>query len=78
MQCWRMTEGACATPGAEGCPVYGVAVTLPDGRVWAWADVDTDPAVVQRLVCRLQRLQPDPCLFRDLVLDFIEEMAGKV
>lgn len=78
MQSWRVTEGACTTPGAEGVLVYGVAVTLSEGDVWAWADVDTDPAVVGALVHRLQALQPDPVHFRDVVLDFIEEMAGKV
>ena len=78
MQYWRMTEGWCVTPGAEGYPAYGVAVTLPDGGVWEWVDVDTDPAAVEELVSRLQSTQPEACHFRDMVLDFIEEMAGKV
>ena len=59
-------------------PTFGVEVTLPDGSVWSWADVDTDRRVVQVLCCRLQVAQPEACHFRELVLDFIEEMAGKV
>lgn len=78
MQIWRVIEGACATHGAEGYPVYGVQVTLPSGEVWSWADVDTDPAVVAVLVKRLQEIQPAACHFEDVVLDFIEEMAAKV
>ena len=78
MQQWRMTRGVSDTPGAEGYPTYGVAVTLPDGSEWRWEDVDVDPAVAQTLCRRLQRTQPESCHFRDLVLDFIEEMAGKV
>ena len=78
MQQWRMITGVSDTPGAEGYPVYGVAATLPDGSVWSWADVDPDPAVVQILCHRLQWAQPAPCHFRDIVLDFIDEMAAKV
>ena len=78
MQRWKITEGVCTTSGAEGYPTYGVAVTLPGGEVWSWADVDVDPSVVRLLVDRLQAAQPQPCHFRDLVLDFIEEMSGKV
>ena len=78
MQIWRVTQGVCRTDGAEGCPVFGVQATLPDGTLWSWADVDTDRSAVQWLAERLQRAQPEPCLFEDLVLDFIEEMAGKV
>ena len=73
-----MIESECQTAGAEGHPVYGVAVALPDGGTWSWADVDTDRSAVQRLAERLRCTQPEPCLFEDLVLDFIEEMAGKV
>lgn len=78
MQQWRVTEGTCETDGAEGYPTYGVAATLPDGGWWAWADVDTDRAIASVLAWRLQAAQPDPHHFRELVLDFIEEMAGKV
>ena len=78
MQQWRMITGVSDTPGAEGYPVYGVAATLPDGSVWSWADVDVDPAVAQLLCHRLQQTQPDPGHFRDVVLDFIEEMGAKV
>ena len=78
MQLWRVTEGIIQTDGAEGYPTYGVAVTLPDGGVWAWSDVDVDRAAVEALVRRLQTAQPEACHFEDMVLDFIEEMAGKV
>lgn len=78
MQQWRITEGICITQGVEGYPTYGVAVTLPDGGEWAWADVDIDRSIVRQLVCRLQAAQPRRCHFEELVLDFIEEMAGKV
>ena len=78
MQRWRVIEGDCTTQGAEGYPVFGVQATLPDGIVWSWADVDADPAVAEELACRLQVMQPEKCHFEDLVLDFIEEMAGKV
>ena len=75
-QQWQLTRGVCGTPGAEGIPTYGVRVRCPDGRVWAWPDVDVDPAVADRLVARLQEIQPEPCHFAELVLDFIEEQAG--
>lgn len=78
MQVWSVIEGDCATPGAEGYPVFGVQAVLPNGGVWTWADVDTDLAAAQELACRLQAIQPDPCHFEDMVLDFIAEMAAKV
>lgn len=75
MQQWTVTDGVSSSEGAEGYPVYGVQVTLPDGTVWGWPDVDVDRAVAQGLACRLQALQPEACHFRELVLDYIEEMA---
>ena len=78
MQLWSVIEGECETEGAEGYPVYGVQVTLSDGRRWTWADVDVDYAVVAMLASRLQALQPAVCHFEELVQDFIEEMAAKV
>ena len=78
MQMWSVIESECQTAGAEGHPVYGVTVALPDGGVWSWSDVDVDRSAAQRLADRLQAAQPQRCLFEDLVLDFIEEMAGKV
>ena len=75
MQQWTVTEGISRSEGAEGYPVYGVQVTLPDGSTWGWPDVDVDVAVVERLACRLQALQPERCHFRELVLDYIQEMA---
>lgn len=78
MQLWSVIEGECETQGAEGCPVFGVQVTMPDGSRWLWADVDVDPAVAELLANRLQAIQPAECHFEDLVRDFIEEMAGKV
>lgn len=78
MQYWAVIRSACETHGAEGYPTYGVQVTLSDGRVWCWADVDVDEAAVTRLARRLQCLQPSECHFRDMVLDFIQEQAQKV
>lgn len=78
MQRWSVIKGVCLTHGAEGIPTYGVETTLPTGAVWRWEDVDLDPAVAAELACRLQEIQPEGCLLEDLVLDFIEEMAGKV
>ena len=75
MQRWTVTSGISDSDGAEGYPVYGVQVTLPDGGVWAWPDVDVDRSVVEGLVRRLQAIQPSTCHFRDLVLDYIEEQA---
>ncbi len=73
---WRLVRGVCATPGAEGVPVYGVAVCRRDGGTWCWPDVDTDRAVVSRLVERLQTAQPEPCHYAEMVLDYIHEVAG--
>lgn len=78
MQQWSVTEGFCQTDGAEHHPTYGVAVTLPDGSGWEWADVDVERAAAQTLAERLQALQPQQCHWEELVLDFIDEMAGKV
>ena len=76
MQRWTVTEGVSSSEGAEGYPVYGVQVTLPDGTEWGYPDVDVERAVAEQLAHRLQALQPEACHFRDLVLDYIEEMAG--
>ena len=73
---WELVHSICATPGAEGAVVYGVAVRCRDGGVWSWPDVDLDPAVVSRLVTRLQRVQPERCHYEEMVLDYIEEVAG--
>ena len=78
MQTWSVIEGICETDGADGYPVYGVQVTSEDGGVWTWGDVDVDRGVVALLADRLQNSQPARCHWEDMVLDFIEEMAGKV
>ncbi|MBR2319799.1 MAG: hypothetical protein IKA50_03315 [Clostridia bacterium] len=78
MQWWSVIEGKCESEGAIAFPTYGVQVTMEDGGVWSWADVDVDRRVVELLVGRLQAIQPERCHFEDLVLDFIEEMAAKV
>ena len=71
---WEVIPETCATPGAEGVATYGIRVTYPGGR-WQWADVDVDPMVVQRLAARLNQVQPEPCHFADMVLEYIEECA---
>ena len=73
-QNWIVIPGVCSTPGAEGTPTYGVQM-IGEGRPWTWLDVDLDPAVAQLLADRLNRLQPEPCHFTEMVLDFIEERA---
>ena len=72
---WSIISGVCTTPGAEGIPTYGVRVTYAEGT-WEWVDVDIDPMLVRRLVERCNRVQPEPCHFADVVLDFIEEHAA--
>lgn len=67
---WTIVYSACSTDGAEGMPVYGVQCSD-----WSWPDVDTDRAVAQRLADRLNTLQPEPCHYADMVLDFIAECA---
>ena len=76
-QDWELIEGACSTPGAEGITTYGVRVTYPDGTMWEWADVDVDKAVTRRLLERLRHLSPERCHLKEMVLDFIEEVAGE-
>ena len=71
---WSVIRGVCTTPGAEGTATYGVRAVCAD-RVWQWPDVDVDPAVTAALAHRLGALQPDPCHFTELVLDYIEERA---
>lgn len=73
---WEIVRGICGTEGAEGIPTYGVAAQHPDGSAWQWPDVDTDPAVVEMLLVRLRLCQPERCHYRDMVLDFIEEVAA--
>ena len=77
-QQWEQISGICHTPGAEGVPTYGVRVRCPDGSVWEWPDVDTDPAVAADLAALLQAAQPEPCHFEELVLDHIERQAGRL
>ena len=60
VQMWSVIESECQTAGAEGFPVYGVAVRLSDGGTWSWADVDTDRSAVQWLAERLQSPLPTP------------------
>ena len=72
-----MIQGVCVTPGAEGLSVYGVRVRCQDGGTWCWSDVDIDPAVVRRLVERLQAAQPERCHYADMVADYIQEVAGE-
>ena len=75
-QMWEIIAGVSETPGAKGFPVFGVRVTLPDGSRWEWPDVDVRREVAERLARRLQRVQPERCHFTELVLDFIQEVAG--
>lgn len=72
LQKWICTQSLCSTQGAEAVATYGVRVEHPGG-LWEWADVHVDSAAVQRLVDRLNRMQPEPCHFADIVQDYIAE-----
>ena len=72
---WSIIEGVCTTHGAEGVCTYGVRAVRGD-TVWQWPDVDVDRAVAEALTCRLNTLQPAPCHFADMVLDYIQERAA--
>ena len=72
---WIVIEGVCVTPGAEGVSVFGVAHR---GCGWCWSDVDTDRAAAERLAERLNRAQPELCHFAEMVMDFVEEEAGRL
>ena len=72
---WSVIDDFCITQGAEHRPTYGVRCSYAGG-VWTWPDVDVDAAVVQVLVDRLNAVQPEPCHFAEMVLDFIEECAA--
>lgn len=74
-QQWRVTEGLCETQGAEGKPVYGVAVTRPDGDCWQREDVSTCREEAKRLADRLQQEQPASCHWAELVEDFIQALS---
>ena len=67
---WRVICRVCGTHGAEDIPTYGVRC-----GDWEWADVDTDFVAVQCLADRLNAVQPEPCHYADMVLDFIAERA---
>ena len=71
---WTVIGGVCTTPGAEGAATYGVQGTCAHGA-WQWSDVDVDYGVTAALAERLNVLQPAPCHFADMVLDYIEERA---
>lgn len=71
---WTVIRGVCITPGADGVATYGVQGTCAHG-VWQWPDVDLDYGVAAALAQRLNALQPAPCHFTDMVLDYIEERA---
>lgn len=73
-QNWMVIRGFCGTEGAEHVPTYGLRCEHPDG-VWSWPDVDVDGAAVEALADRLNAVQPSPCHFADMVLDYIAYRA---
>lgn len=73
---WRVVAGTCSTPGAEGVIAYGVECRRNGMVVWRWEDVDVEPTVVRRLADLLNAAQPEPCHYADMVMDFIQRVAG--
>ncbi len=77
-QRWELTAGVCETPGAERVLVYGVRCCREGAVCWIWSDVDVDRERVIQLIDRLNRAQPEPCHYGDIVRDFIEQEAANV
>lgn len=63
------------SPDGECVWTYGVEMVSGE-RVIEFPDVDLDAEAVERLVDLLQRWQPEPCHFREVVLDYIERLAS--
>lgn len=77
-QQWEVFAEQIDTPDEQRVWVYGVQCWRQGTIAWRWSDVDTDKGRVARLAERLNREQPEPCHYADMVLDFIEEEAAKV
>ncbi len=75
-QRWERIAGVCETPGGEGAPVWGVQVRWGEMVPWVYPDVSTQATEAQELAERLQRAQPEPCHWQDIVEEYIHEIAG--
>ena len=62
------------SPDGERVWTYGVEM-VSQGRTETFADVDLSVEAVDRLVALLQTYRVEPCHFRDVVSDYIEQLA---
>lgn len=69
----RISTVYCS-PDGERVWTYGVEM-VSRGTVAEFPDVDLSAEAVDRLICRLQTQQVEPCHFRDVVMDYIEQLA---
>ena len=77
-QQWEVVLKQINISDTQSVWAYGVQCIGRGTIRWCWPDVDTDRERVLRLAERLNREQPEPCHYADMVLDFIEEEAAKV
>ena len=63
------------SPDGESVRTYGVKMVLPEA-VEEFPDVDLSVVAVDRLIGRLQTYRVEPCHFRDVVTDYIEQLAA--
>ena len=62
------------SPDGEHVKTYGVEMTSAEGDV-EFPDVDLSASAVDRLVTLLRECRVEPCHFRDVVTDYIEQLA---
>ena len=62
------------SPDGESVTTYGVEM-VSSGTVEKFADVDLSAVAVDRLIARLRTYEVEPCRFRDVVTDYIEQLA---
>ncbi len=70
----RISTVYCS-PDGERVWTYGVEMVSPEAVV-EFPDVDLSAEAVDRLICRLRTQQVEPCHFRDVVMDYIEQLAS--
>lgn len=69
---WTVREGCCRTDGAVGKRVYGIEGRLGNQR-WLFEDIAVDRRRVELLCKQLERTQPSPVHFADIIEDFLAE-----
>ncbi len=62
------------SPDGERVWTYGIAMVSREA-VETFPDIDLSAAAVDRLVVLLQKHRVEPCHFRDVVTDYIEQLA---